>query len=80
MNNFLYNYNYKANALLGDELEERKEWCALQFGERYINWDCKWEPEMGSNYSSKKENFSRIIDTFYFKSEEDLLLFVLRWA
>ena len=25
MNNFLYNYNYKANALLGDELEERKE-------------------------------------------------------
>jgi hypothetical protein len=73
MNNFLYNYNYKANALLGDELEERKEWCALQFGERYINWDWEWEPV-------KKEDFSHIIDTFYFKSEEDLLLFLLRWG
>ena len=81
MTNFLYKYNYKFYALHSDELAERKEWCTLHVGES-VNWDWEWnwEPETSSNFPSVKEEYLRIVDTFYFKSEEDYTWFILRWS
>lgn len=64
-------YPYKYSIINSVEITDRVEWCKTQFGKEYERWSWQW---------MEIDNYTSMHDTFYFKKEEDMLWFILRWS
>ena len=65
---FVYQDVYWLSELTGGSA--RANWCREQFGNQWEwHWACEYE-----------YNHNLVTETFYFKQEQDLTLFLLRWA